>query len=187
MSTTTQDFKQQLITKRYGLWLFIMSESVLFLALLLTRFFMTGVSRPEELNQPLALGITIMLLVSSFTANRAEVHISQGNQKGFLRNLAYTMMLGLVFLGIVVAVEWPEAAHFAPLDTAFGTVFYVITGMHAFHVLTGLIILVIVYFQGRAGRFTKEDYWTAQAGIIYWHFVDIVWVFVYPILYLLGP
>jgi cytochrome c oxidase subunit 3 len=128
-----------------------------------------------------------MLLASSFTANRAEVMISRGNRQAFLRNLAVTLVLGTVFLGIVVGVEWPEARHFAPLSTGFGTIFFVTTGMHAFHVLTGLIILMITFWQGRQGRYSAEDYWGAQGGIMYWHFVDVVWVFVYPILYLLGP
>ena len=187
MSSIVQDYNQQLVTRRYGLWLFILSESFMFVALLLTRFYMQGVYRPEELNQVLGLGITMMLLLSSFTANRAEVHIANGNQKGFMRNLALTIVLGTVFLGIVVGIEWPEAAHFAPISTGFGTIFYVITGIHAFHVLTGLIILSIVLLQGKQGRYSNGDYWGAQGGIIYWHFVDIVWVFVYPILYLLGP
>jgi cytochrome c oxidase subunit 3 len=187
MTSATADHQFQLGNRRLGLWLFILSESVLFLALFFARFFMQGVNRPDELNQTLGLGITTMLLASSFTANRAEVLISRGNRSGFLRNLAVTLVLGLVFLGIVVLVEWPEALHFAPPSTGFGTIFFVTTGMHAFHVLTGLIILVIVYLQGLQGRYSADDYWGAQGGIMYWHFVDVVWVFVYPILYLLGP
>ncbi|KAA3644080.1 MAG: heme-copper oxidase subunit III [Chloroflexi bacterium] len=187
MSSITSDLKYQLVNRRLGLWLFILSEAMIFIALLSTRFYMQGVNRPEELNQTLGLAITVILLISSFTANRAEVMISQGDQRGFLRNLGVTLVLGLVFLLVVVAVEWPEASHFAPISTGYGTIFYVITGMHAFHVLTGLIVLAIVYLQGRQGRFSKEDHWNAQGGIVYWHFVDVVWVFVYPILYLLGP
>jgi cytochrome c oxidase subunit 3 len=95
--------------------------------------------------------------------------------------------LGLVFLLTVVFIEWPEAMHFAPPSTGYGTLFFVITGMHAFHVLTGLIILLIVFFQGRRGHYSVEDHWGVQGGVVYWHFVDVVWVFVYPILYLVGP
>ncbi len=187
MSTIAHDSKYQLVTRRLGLWLFILSESMIFIALLFTRFLMQGVYRPEELNQTLGLGITTILLISSFTANRAEVRIAQGDQKGFLRNLAITIILGLIFLVVVVAVEWPEALHFAPPSTGYGTLFFAITGMHAFHVLTGLIILVIVFFQGKRGRYSAEDHWGAEGGVVYWHFVDVVWIFVYPILYLFGP
>jgi cytochrome c oxidase subunit 3 len=187
MTTPVVNLQEQLITRRLGLWLFIASESMIFVALLFTRFFMQGVHRPQELNQVLGLAITTILLLSSFTANRAEVQIGKGDQSGFLRNLGVTIALGLVFLLAVVTIEWPEALHFAPPSTGYGTLFFVITGMHAFHVLTGLIILLIVFFQGRRGQYTIEDHWGAHGGVVYWHFVDVVWVFVYPILYLVGP
>ncbi len=186
MSSIMTDYKYQLVNRKLGLWLFILSESMIFVALLFTRFYMQGVYRPSELNQALGLAITVILLASSFFANRAEVLISRGNQKGFLRNLAITLVLGLVFLVVVVAVEWPEALNFAPPSTGFGTMFFALTGLHAFHVLTGLIVLVIVFFQGRRGKYSPEDYWGEQGGVIYWHFVDVVWVFVYTTLYLVG-
>lgn len=182
-----ENYAHQLGNRKLGLWLFILSESMIFLGLILVRFYMQGVYRPDELNQVLGLGITGILLISSFTANRAEVLISRGNRRGFLRNLAVTLLLGLVFLLIVVAVEWPEVYHFAPPSTGYGTVFYVLTGMHAFHVLTGLLVLLVVLMQSRRDRYSPADYWGAQGGIIYWHFVDLVWVFVYMVLYLVGP
>lgn len=185
MTTTTADF--QLVNRKLGLWLFILSESMIFLALIFTRFYMQGTHRPQELNQVLGLAITTILLISSFTANRAEVLIARGDRHGFLRFLGLTLILGAVFLVIVVAVEWPEALHFAPPSTGYGTAFFAITGMHAFHVLTGLVVLLVVFFQGQRGRYSADDYWGAQGGIIYWHFVDVVWVFVYPVLYLVGP
>ncbi len=187
MSTLSHDLKYQIATRRLGLWLFILSESMVFVALLFTRFYMTGASRPEELNQPLGLGITLILLASSFTANRAEVWTALGKTREASRNLAITLLLGLVFLGIVVLVEWPEAAHFAPISTGFGTIFFILTGMHAFHVLTGLTILLIVFIQSRQGRYSPQDYWGMKGGVTYWHFVDVVWVFVYAALYLVGP
>lgn len=187
MTTATVNLQEQLINRRIGLWLFIASESMIFIALLFTRFYMQGVFRPAELNQVLGLTITSVLLISSFTANRAEVLIGQGDRSGFLRNLGITIVLGLAFLITVVAWEWPEALHFAPPSTGYGTLFFVITGMHAFHVLTGLIILIIIFFQGRRGHYSVEDHWGVQGGVVYWHFVDVVWVFVYPILYLVGP
>jgi cytochrome c oxidase subunit 3 len=160
---------------------------MIFVGLLLIRFYMQGSFRPEELNQTLGLCITAILLLSSFTANRSEILISRGNRSGFLRYLGVTLVLGLVFLVFVVAVEWPEVYHFAPPSTGYGTVFYALTGMHAFHVLTGLLVLLVVFMQARRGRYSPQDYWGAQGGIIYWHFVDLVWVFVYMVLYLVGP
>lgn len=185
MTAITANLKHQIYTRRLGLWLFILSESVIFLTLLFSRFYMQGVYRPEELNQLLGLGITIVLLASSFFANRAEVAIASGDKKGFNVNILVTIALGLAFLVGVVMVEWPEAMRFAPPSSGYGTAFFAITGMHAFHVLTGLIILTLVFIQGQRGKLEK-DHWSAEAGVIYWHFVDLVWVFVYPILYLVG-
>ena len=187
MTAATASLKEQFAIRRLGLWLFIASESMIFIAFFFARFYMQGVYRPAELNQVLGLVITVILLVSSFTANRAEILIRQGNKTGFLRNLGVTLSLGFIFLLAVVTVEWPEVLHFAPPSTGFGTLFFVITGLHAFHVLTGLIILLIVFYQGWRGRFTVEDHWGAEGGVVYWHFVDVAWVFVYPTLYLIGP
>jgi cytochrome c oxidase subunit 3 len=186
-ATVTTTLKYQIVNRRLGLWLFITSESMIFLTLLASRFYMQGVSRPHEVNQVLGLIITSVLLASSFTANRAEVAIAHGDRPAFLRFLLTTIVLGVIFLTGVVTVEWPEALHFAPPSTGYGTLFFATTGMHAFHVLTGVIILLLVFLNGRRGRYTAEDHWGAAGSIIYWHFVDVVWVFVYPTLYLVGP
>jgi len=186
MSATVANLKYHIYNRRFGLWLFIVSESVIFLTLLVTRFYMQGTFRPHELNQVLGLIVTAILLFSSFRANLAEVAISHGDRGGFVRNILMTIFLGVAFLIGVVAVEWPEALKFAPPSSGFGTVFFATTGMHAFHVLTGVIILIIVLIQGWQGRFTPEDHWNAEAAIVYWHFVDVVWIFVYPTLYLVG-
>ncbi|MBI4790278.1 MAG: heme-copper oxidase subunit III [Chloroflexi bacterium] len=176
----------QTFNRRMGLWLFIFSESMVFLALLASRFYMQGTFRPAEMNQGLGLIITSILLLSSFTANRAEVAIAHGDRSSFLRLLTITIVLGVVFLAGVVTIEWPETLHYAPLSTGFGTLFFAITGLHAFHVLTGVFILALVGLHGWRGRYTAQDHWGAEGSIIYWHFVDVVWVLVYPTLYLIG-
>ncbi len=186
MTAPATSLKYQIVNRRLGLWLFIASESMIFLALLATRFYMQGIRRPFEVNQVLGLIITGVLLLSSFTANRAEVAIAHGDRTTFLRLIAATMILGFVFLATVVTIEWPEALLFAPPSTGYGTVFFSLTGMHAFHVLTGMIILALAFFKGSRGGYTAQDHWGAEASIVYWHFVDVVWVFVYPTLYLVG-
>jgi cytochrome c oxidase subunit III len=67
-----------------------------------------------------------------------------------------------------------------------GGVFYMMTGMHAFHVLTGLIFLAVVWNNARKGLYTAEKHWGVEAAAVYWHFVDLVWIFFYPALYLIG-
>jgi cytochrome c oxidase subunit 3 len=181
---TLDEYRQKLINNRIGLWLFIISDSFVFGALLITRFNLLGDSRPE-LSQTLGLIVTSILLVSSFFMNRAEIAIGAGDQKAFLRNTFVTMILGTIFLIGVVGVEWPLAP-FGTDSGVVGGIFYTMTGFHAFHVLTGVIFLFIIWRNGRNGLYTVEKHWAVEACAIYWHFVDVVWVFFYPALYLIG-
>ena len=184
MTNTVQHLKTQTFNRRLGLWLFILSDSVVFLAFLGARYYMLGTSRPEEVNQALGLFLTGILLASSFFANRADIHASHGDRVGFQRNILITMILGVAFLLLVVLVEWPEAMLFAPPETKFGTALFSLTGLHTTHILSGLIVLLIAYLKAGRGGYTAEDHWGAEASAIYWHFVDVVWVFVYITLYL---
>jgi len=186
LARTAVESASQIANRRLGLWLFIASESFLFMGFLIARYFMQGVTRPAEVNQPLGLALTVILLLSSFTANRAEVSIGHDDRSAFLRNLLATIGLGVLFLLGVVAVEWPEARQFAPPSTGYGTVLFSLTGLHAFHVLTGLILLVLMFWRGKRGQFSAQNYWDVQGSVIYWHFVDVAWVFIYPTLYLVG-
>jgi cytochrome c oxidase subunit III len=181
-SHSTYEYKAA--TMRLGLWLFIVSDAFVFGALLVSRFYLLGNTRPH-LEQWLGLLVTVVLLVSSFFINRAEVNLRLGDQKAFLRNTLITIILGTAFLIGVVGVEW-QLAPFGPADGAEGAIFYMMTGMHAFHVLTGVIFLLIVYRNGRRGRYTPERHFAVEAAANYWHFVDVVWIFFYPALYLIG-
>lgn len=179
-----QNYAIKNATNRLGLWLFFISDSFMFGALLATRYVLLGGKRPH-LEQGLGLLVTSVLLISSFFMNRAEVQISRGNLSGFQKNTLATMLLGLTFLVGVVGFEW-RLAPFGPADGAEGAVFYMMTGMHAFHVLTGLVLLLIVYRNGRRGKFSAEKHWGVEAAANYWHFIDLVWIFFYPALYLIG-
>ena len=74
----------------------------------------------------------------------------------------------------------------APRDGVFGAVLYGMTGMHALHVLSGVVMLFLVWNLGRKGHFSTEKHWAVEATAIYWHYVDLVWVFFYPAIYLIG-
>lgn len=171
-------------TSRLGLWLFLLSDAFIFGGLLISRFSLLGFNRPE-LNQILGLGVTSILLLSSFFMNRAETLMAHDNRKGFLTNLMITIILGVVFLVGVVGVEWATAP-FGPADGTAGAVFYAMTGFHAFHVLTGVALLLIVFRNGLRGRYSAEKHWAVEAGAVYWHFVDVAWIIFYPALYLIG-
>ncbi len=183
-AVTGHDYAYRTATNRLGLWLFFISDSFVFGGLMVTRFYLLGNHRPH-LEQWLGLVVTTVLLISSFFMNRAEVQISKGNRKGFITNTIITMVLGIGFLAGVVGVEW-QTAPFGPGDGAQGAVFYMMTGMHAFHVLTGVVLLGIVLRNGIRGRFTAENHFGVEAAANYWHFVDLVWIFFYPALYLIG-
>jgi cytochrome c oxidase subunit 3 len=174
-------------TNRLGLWLFLLSDTFVFGGLMVARVNLLGLTRPE-LNQVLGLAVTVVLLISSFFMNRGETAMSHGDRKGFLTNTALTLVLALVFLLGVVAVEWPTAAHegLTPDSGVAGAVFYMMTGMHAFHVLTGVIFLIVILRNGMRGVYTAEKHWAVEAATTYWHFVDVVWIFFYPALYLIG-
>ena len=183
-ATAHSNYADKLRTARIGLWLFFISDAFVFGGLLVSRFYLLGSTRPE-LDQFVGLIVTSVLLVSSFFMNRAEVQISQGNRKGFVISTAITLILGVAFLVGVVGVEW-QIAHFGPDDGPEGAVFYMMTGMHAFHVLTGVIFLALVLRNGLRGKYNAEKHWAVEAAANYWHFVDLVWIFFYPALYLIG-
>lgn len=178
------EYRYKSTTNRLGLWLFIISDAFLFGGLLVSRFYLFGGTRPELL-QPLGLVVTAILLVSSFFMNRAETAMAHGDQATFLRGTLITLVLGVLFLIGVVGVEW-QIAPFTAGENAMSSMFFTMTGFHAFHVLTGVIFLFIVYRNGRKGLYTAERHFPVEAAAVYWHFVDVVWVFFYPALYLMG-
>jgi cytochrome c oxidase subunit III len=181
---STHSYAYKAASNRLGLWLFIISDTFVFGGLLFARFYLLGMQRPH-LEQWLGLVVTAVLLISSFFINRAEVQISKGDQAGFVKSTLITMVLGIIFLIGVVGVEW-QLAPFGPGDGAEGAIFYMMTGMHAFHVLTGVIFLAIILRNGKRGKYTAERHWGVEAAANYWHFVDVVWIFYYPALYLIG-
>jgi cytochrome c oxidase subunit 3 len=179
-----ESFSYKLTTNRIGLWFFMLSDAFIFGGLFISRFNLLGLTRPET-NQFLGLAVTSVLLISSFFANRAEVSMERGDRKTAMLSLAVTIFLGVAFLVGVVGVEW-RIAPFGPADGAQGAIFYTMTGFHAFHVLTGVTFLSIVLRNLFRKRYSAEKHWAVEASVVYWHFIDVVWIFFYPALYLIG-
>ena len=176
----------RLAINQLGIWLFFASETFLFGALISTRFYLRGFETPEHVEPQLGLALTIVLLCSSFSAYRSELAIAEGDHRGFIRYLLATILLGSAFL-VGVGYEWYDAFEHFPPSTPFGTVFFTLTGIHATHVASGVVMLWMVFFLGRKqGRWGADGYWGVEGVIKYWHFVDVAWVFIYPTLYLLG-
>jgi len=177
-------YSYKLTTNRLGLWFFMLSDFFIFGGLLVSRFNLLALTRPD-LNQFMGVIITSVLLISSFFANRAEVSMEHGDRKQAILSLSITILLGVAFLATVLFVEW-RIAPFGPADGAQGAVFYSMTGFHAFHVLTGIIFLSLVVRNLARQRYSAEKHWGLEAAVVYWHFIDLVWIFFYPALYLIG-
>ena len=179
-----ESFSYKLATNRIGLWFFLLSDAFIFGGLFISRFNLLGLTRPP-VDQYLGVGVTSILLISSFFANRAEVSMGQGNRRRAITSMAITILLGVTFIAGVLGVEW-RTAPFGPGDGAQGAIYYAMTGFHAFHVLTGVIFLSIVLRNLIRQRYSPERHWAVEASVVYWHFIDLVWIFFYPALYLIG-
>lgn len=184
-SAAIAEYKHKSATNRMGLWMFILSDAFVFVGLFISRFYLLGPDIRPDLNQLLGLIVTSVLLLSSFFMNRAETAMKFGDLKEFSRDILITIVLGIVFLLGVVGIEWPSAPG-GPADGAIWSLFYTMTGFHAFHVFTGVVFLVVVYRNARKGLYSAERHFPVEAAAVYWHFIDVVWVFFYPALYLIG-
>ncbi len=168
---------------RAGIWVFFISEVFLFGALLAMRFKLWGNTRPD-LDQQLGLLVTSILLASSFFMYLAETAVAHDRRIIFLASTLLTAFLGIAFLIGVVGFEW--SGHLQRTDGVYGSVFFAMTGLHALHVASGVLFIAYVGFKGLRGNFSANDHFGVEACAIYWHFIDVVWVFFYPAIYLMG-
>jgi len=130
-----------------------------------------------------AAGLTLILIVSSFTCQFAVWSIRRGDRTGFVRNIAVTLVLGIVFL--IGQVYDYATLGFGIADGTFGTTFYTLTGFHGAHVFGGAIMLSVLLYRGLAGQFTSRQHDAVEATSLYWHFVDVVWIALFSTLYVL--
>jgi cytochrome c oxidase subunit 3 len=172
-----------------GMLLFIISEVMIFGAFFTAYFFLRVVNHDPwpahgtELPKVVAGFNTAILLSSSLTIHWALTSIKNGNRFGLKAGILSTFFLGLTFLFVQVN----EYIHvgFAPHDSAQGSIFYGLTGLHGAHVTVGLILLSIVTVRAFRGHYTPEEHRGVEVPGIYWHFVDIMWIVVYSTVYLL--
>ena len=123
-------------------------------------------------------------LSSSFTIWWAEHRLRHGDRKGLRRGLLVTIFLGATFL--IIQINEYIHLDFTPRDGAFGSTFFILTGTHGLHVLVGLTILTLCYIRVvKANDFTPTWNTPLQAGSFYWHFVDVVWVLLFVLVYLI--
>lgn len=171
---------------RWGLGLFLLSEAFLFGVLLASRFVLAGTERPEAVSVPLGALLTVILLTSSATAHRAERAVRTGASREISRWSRITMLLGVVFL-VIVGFEWSAGlAEFPPSGSIYGSLFFLITGTHALHLLIGVGMFGFVDLHARKGLLRPDRHWGLTASAWYWHYVDAIWLTVFVTLYLVG-
>jgi cytochrome c oxidase subunit 3 len=172
-----------------GMLLFIISEVMLFGAFFTAYFFIRVVNHAEwpaqgtELPVAVAGVNTAILLSSSLTMHWSLVSAKHENRFGMRAGLASTLLLGITFLTIQIN----EYVHigFAPSDSAQGTIFYGLTGLHGAHVFVGLTLLTFATVRAFRGHFSAKEHRGVEVPGIYWHFVDVMWVIVYTTIYIL--
>jgi cytochrome c oxidase subunit 3 len=181
---------------RYGMVLFIASE-VMFFSAFFWAFFdaslfpkaATGFTWPPEGIQTfdaldLPLLNTLILLLSGCTVTWAHHALLHNNRKDFILGLTLTVMLGL-FFSALQAYEYGHAA-FSFRDGIYPSTFFMATGFHGFHVIIGTIFLAVCLFRGMNGHFKSDHHFGFEAAAWYWHFVDVVWLFLFACVYVWG-
>jgi cytochrome c oxidase subunit 3 len=131
---------------------------------------------------------TIILLSSSFTCHIAHMGILDGNKKKFNLWLGITVLLGMIFICLQAAEYYEAYQQFGlTLNSGiYGSTFFMLTGFHGFHVFMGMTMLLIQWLRSvRGGHFTADDHFGFEASSWYWHFVDVVWVFLFLFVYIL--
>jgi heme/copper-type cytochrome/quinol oxidase subunit 3 len=168
--------------------LLIATEATIFASLLASYFFIRAIS-PEwplgGIEEPKLDRIslfTVVLLASSLPLFAAERAVMRDRVDRVRRLLALSFLMGLAFL-VHQAIEYRDL-HFGIHDNAYGSLFYIITGLHGLHVLVGLLMSLVVQAKAAVGRITSQRHETLRIFSLYWHFVDGVWVFVFASLYL---
>ena len=171
---------------RWGLWGLIATEGALFAYLLASYFYLRQghVSWPPSGDPELRIALpnTVILLASSGAAWWADRSAKRGSRAGLVLGLAGTMLLGTIFL-VLQGVEYSRASTTLQTD-AYSSAFFTVTSFHGAHVLVGLLVLGHTLLRALAGHFRAERHEAVTNSTLYWHFVDVVWLFVFTSLYL---
>lgn len=202
------DARQQQEAATVGMWAFLITE-VMFFGGLILAYVIYRNAYPESfhaasrvLNEVLGGVNTCVLLVSSFTMALGVRAAQLGDRKKLMMYIILTMIFGAAFLGVKV-VEYAEkfehhlvpgaTFHFhgvpghehAPNAEIFFSLYFAMTGVHALHMIVGLGLMFWLLNKARKGAYSKDYYNPVEICGLYWHFVDIVWIFLYPLLYLI--
>ena len=207
--------EQQLEASILGMWIFLVTEIMFFGGLFLayivyrTAYPSAWVEGSNQLNVYLGGLNTAVLICSSLTMALAVRAAQVGSRRGQIVNLVLTILLGSTFLvvkyfeyaskfhhGLVPGTFW-NPMHELPDGTLesimlpggsqlFFSLYFIMTGIHAAHMVVGIGLMLVILAMAWRGRFSADYYGPVEVSGLYWHFVDIVWIFLFPLLYLLG-
>jgi heme/copper-type cytochrome/quinol oxidase subunit 3 len=177
----------------WGMVFFITTEATLFALLIASYFYLRFQSGPTwppgDIASPslgLPLVMSAILLSSSLPMHLAETGIRKGNVARLKWGLALTFILGVTFLGLQLGVEYVQALReFDPTTNVYGSLFFTLTGFHGAHVLVGLLMNVWNQVRAWKGHYDDgADHLHVETAAMYWHFVDVVWIFVLLTIYI---
>ncbi|QSG02024.1 cytochrome c oxidase subunit 3 [Natranaeroarchaeum sulfidigenes] len=178
---------------RWGMLTFLGSEIATFGALFVYYFFIrVGASWPTgdfsdvpALVNSVVIFNTIILLASSATIHYAHVALLNENRKRFIRLFGLTILLGVIFISgwAFEYYEFIVQYNYGFFEGAFSNGFYALTGLHGIHVALGIVMMSIVFVRALRGQYSAERHVSVSTTSMYWHFVDIVWVFLVVVLY----
>lgn len=178
--------------KLFGFWIYLMSDCILFAAIfatyaVLSRNYAGGPSGKELFHLPYVLGETMLLLTSSLTYGFAMLALHQGQQRQVLVWLLLTFLLGLGFFGMEIN-EFGEliGAGHGPQRSGFLSAFFTLVGTHGAHIVIGLIWMAVMMVQLAAYGLTAVTRTRLMCLSLFWHFLDIVWIGVFTIVFLMG-
>lgn len=179
--------------RKMGFWLFLASECMFFGSFLVGYLVnkgnsLTGPTPKDLFNIELTTVSSFVLLASSLFMVLAVSAIQKGDMAGLKKWILATALGGLVFLGFQIY----EFAHFVemglllggPGSSLLGTAFYVLTGFHGFHVAIGILWLLGIWVNALRGKLSKESAMGVEVAGLYWHFVDVVWIVIFTVVYL---
>jgi heme/copper-type cytochrome/quinol oxidase subunit 3 len=180
--------------EKLGMWVFLGSE-IMFFTALIGAYLILRAGNPgawpaegpkEILNIPVTAFNTFLLICSSVSMVKAFAAIAAGDQRRLRLWLVVTVIMGASFVG-VQAYEYSElVGHgFVPSGGLFPSTFYTMTGFHGFHVSVGVICMSFVTWKAFRGKYTAQDYRGVEVIGLYWHFVDLVWIILFTIVYLI--
>lgn len=179
-------------TAALGFWIYLMTDTLLFGSLFATFAVLRnatygGPSMAELADMPLVLIETFLLLSSSFTAGLALLNIRSGRTKAVLVCLAVTALLGLGFLAIELS-EFRSiiAEGYSWKTSAFLTAFFALVGTHGAHITVGLIWIASMIYRIAKRGLTKHEVRRMTLFSLYWHFLDLIWIFIFSVVYLMG-